>query len=158
MRREFMVNFSGKTDGKTMRLDRGGVTFLPYIKHVICRVFSPCSFAALLFSLFFRLILSAMSASPSLAETGLLPNSEKLAAVPASMRDCVERGDLSGAVTLVAKNGKILEFDAVGWADLANKRPMTRETLFWVASMTKPMTAAAILAVQRGPIDVDRIG
>jgi CubicO group peptidase (beta-lactamase class C family) len=65
--------------------------------------------------------------------------------VPASMRKFMEWGDISGAVTLVAKAGKIVEFDALGYADLSNKRPMQKDTLFWVASMTKPITSVAVL-------------
>lgn len=68
--------------------------------------------------------------------------------IPGSMRKFMEWGDISGAVTLVAQAGKVVEFDALGYADLADKRPMRKDTLFWVASMTKPMTAAAVLLLR----------
>ncbi len=54
-------------------------------------------------------------------------------------------GELAGAVTLVARDGKVLGFDTVGFADLKSGRPMRKDAMFWVASMTKPVTAAAIL-------------
>lgn len=68
-----------------------------------------------------------------------------LSSIPAVMQQQVDWGELAGAVTLVAREGEILEFDAVGYADLADRRPMKKDTLFWVASMTKPITAAAVL-------------
>jgi len=66
-------------------------------------------------------------------------------ACAAALQQYVDCGDIAGAVTLVARDGKIVEFDALGYANLADRRPMKKETLFWVASMTKPITAAAIL-------------
>lgn len=69
----------------------------------------------------------------------------KFADVPVALQQYVDWGEIAGAVTLVAQDGKILEFDAVGFADLANRRPMEKGMLFWVASMTKPMTSAAVL-------------
>lgn len=63
------------------------------------------------------------------------------------MRTFVESGELAGAVVLIARDGRVVEFDASGFADLAEKRPMRRDTFFWVASMTKPITAAAIMAL-----------
>src|SRR5579863_8885701 len=64
------------------------------------------------------------------------------------MREFVEAGQISGAVTLVAHKGKIVHFEAVGEADIAAHRPMTKETLFAVASMTKPITATAVMMLQ----------
>lgn len=79
------------------------------------------------------------------ASAALAPEPLQLAAIPAAMQQYVEWGDIAGAVTLVARDGRVLEFDAVGLADVATKRPMKKDTLFWVASMTKPITSAAIL-------------
>jgi len=65
------------------------------------------------------------------------------------MREFVEAKQISGAsVTLVAHKGKIVHFEAVGEADIATHRPMTKETLFAVASMTKPITATAVMILQ----------
>ncbi len=69
------------------------------------------------------------------------------------LQQYVDWGDLAGAVSLIARDGKVLEFDAVGCANLATKSPMKKDTLFWVASMTKPMTsAAALLLVSEGKL------
>lgn len=57
----------------------------------------------------------------------------------------VDRHVLAGAVTLVASKDKVLSLEAVGYADLAAKKPMRTDCLFWIASMSKPMTAAALM-------------
>jgi len=64
------------------------------------------------------------------------------------MREFVEAKQISGAVTLVAHKGKVVHLEAVGEADIATHRPMTKETLFAVASMTKPITATAVMILQ----------
>ncbi len=63
---------------------------------------------------------------------------------------------LSGAVTLVAAPDKTLHLDATGKADLDGDKPMRPDTLFWIASMTKPITATAVLMLQdEGKLSVD---
>jgi len=57
----------------------------------------------------------------------------------------VDAGDLSGAVTLVARKGKVVHLEAHGQMDLEAKKPMQTGTLFRMASMTKPITAVAVL-------------
>ena len=58
--------------------------------------------------------------------------------------EAVERGDLVGAVVLVARKGKIVLHEAVGMRDKERGLPMERNTLFRMASNTKPLVAAAI--------------
>ena len=53
----------------------------------------------------------------------------------------VDDGTLAGAVTLVAEKDKVLSLEAVGWADVAAKKPMKTNALFWIASQSKPITA-----------------
>ena len=53
--------------------------------------------------------------------------------------------DISGAVTLVARRGKVVHLEAHGLADLETGRPMQTGALFRMASMTKPLTAVSIL-------------
>jgi CubicO group peptidase (beta-lactamase class C family) len=63
---------------------------------------------------------------------------------------------LAGAVCLVATRDKILDEEAVGFADLANKRPMRADGEFWIASDTKPMTATALMMlVEEGKVQLD---
>ena len=60
----------------------------------------------------------------------------------------VDRHQTSGTVTLVARKGKILSLDAVGWQDIEGKLPMKPDTIFQIASMTKPVTAMGILMLE----------
>ena len=53
--------------------------------------------------------------------------------------------DFAGAVTLVMRKGKLVHFQAHGSMDLESNKPMRTDTLFRMASMTKPMTAVSIL-------------
>lgn len=76
--------------------------------------------------------------------------------VPASVREYVDRGVIAGAVTLVADRDRVLALDAVGEADMAAHAPMRTNSLFWIASMTKPTTGALILMLQdEGKLSVD---
>lgn len=59
-------------------------------------------------------------------------------------REAVERGDLVGAVLLVAKDGKVVLHEAVGWRHKGKGLPMERNTMFRMASNTKPTIATAI--------------
>ena len=72
----------------------------------------------------------------------------ELPSVSAAMRKAVENGDISGAVTVVVTKDKVVHCDATGLADIARKEPMTPDSLFWIASMTKPVTAVAVLMLQ----------
>jgi hypothetical protein len=68
----------------------------------------------------------------------------------------IEANEISGAVTLVAKDGEIVRLEARGKADMANNRRMKQNNLFWIASMTKPLTGAAILLLQdQGKLSTD---
>ncbi len=72
----------------------------------------------------------------------------KLAGIGAAMQDMVARQEVAGAVTVVVSKDRVLHLEATGAADVAAKRPMTPDTLFWIASMTKPIAGAAILMLQ----------
>lgn len=80
----------------------------------------------------------------------------KLAAVPQAMKGLVEQKEISGAVTLIATRDKVVQVEAVGQADVAGNVPMRPDTMFWIASMTKPITATAVLMLQdEGKLSVD---
>jgi CubicO group peptidase (beta-lactamase class C family) len=81
---------------------------------------------------------------------------ERLAAVPQALQRFVDDQTIAGAVTLVARHDRILRVDTIGQADLAQGRPMKADSLFWIASMTKPMTAVTVLMLQdEGRLSVD---
>ncbi len=68
----------------------------------------------------------------------------------------VDRQELAGAVMLVADRQKVLAAEAAGWADIAARKPMRTDSLFWIASQTKPITAAALMIlVDEGKVKVD---
>jgi CubicO group peptidase (beta-lactamase class C family) len=70
--------------------------------------------------------------------------------------EAVERGDLVGAVLLVARQGRIVLHEAVGMRDAEQRLPMERNTLFRMASNTKPVVATAIARlVEDGALDYD---
>jgi CubicO group peptidase (beta-lactamase class C family) len=66
-------------------------------------------------------------------------------AIDTRMHQFDKSGDLSGSVTIVGTSKGIVHFGAVGIADFDAKREMTRETMFKIASMTKPITALGIM-------------
>jgi len=72
----------------------------------------------------------------------------KLSGVHSSMQSFVDSHDLSGAVTVVATRDKIIDCEAVGLANIETKEAMRPDSLFWIASMTKPVTAVALLMLQ----------
>lgn len=72
-------------------------------------------------------------------------STERLARVHEAVAKHIEQKDVSGAVTLVARRGKIVHFEAQGLADIDSKKPMTKDSIFRLASMSKPITAVAVL-------------
>jgi CubicO group peptidase (beta-lactamase class C family) len=59
----------------------------------------------------------------------------------------VDAGELAGAVTLVWRGGKVVQSACVGWRDIAAGLPIERDTIFRIASMSKPITSAAALVL-----------
>jgi len=77
------------------------------------------------------------------------------AALSNSIQPYVDRHELAGAVMFVADKGGMLAAEAIGWADLGERKPMTTESVFWVASQAKPITAVAIMMlVDEGKLSV----
>src|SRR4026209_2872313 len=72
----------------------------------------------------------------------------KLPGVGPAMEEMIAKNEIAGAVTVVVSKDKVLHFETTGLADVAAKRPMSPDTLFWIASMTKPVTGVAILMLQ----------
>ena len=62
-----------------------------------------------------------------------------------AMQNVVDQGKFSGVVTLVARHGKVVHFDAVGKQDIEANRPMAKDTIFRIYSMTKPITGVAMM-------------
>jgi CubicO group peptidase (beta-lactamase class C family) len=82
-------------------------------------------------------------------------DSAKLAQIDASFEDSVSRKQIAGAVALIARHGKIAYLKAFGSQDLEASTPMGPDTIFRIASMSKPITStAALILVDEGRIDV----
>jgi len=78
------------------------------------------------------------------------------ASVQSIVQPTIDKGRLAGAVVLVTNRDKVLLVEAMGLADRDTKRPMATDTLFWIASMSKPMTAAAMMIlVDEGKVSLD---
>lgn len=73
-----------------------------------------------------------------------------------SVQPFVDQGLIAGAVLLAATRDRVLALETAGYADLATKKPMPPDSLFWIASMTKPMTGTALMMlVDEGRVNVD---
>jgi CubicO group peptidase (beta-lactamase class C family) len=81
------------------------------------------------------------------------PNSGRIAA---AMQKMIDAQEVAGAVTLVATRQGISHFAAIGQTSPARAQPLRKNAIFWIASMTKPITGAAILMLQdEGKLSVD---
>lgn len=79
-----------------------------------------------------------------------------LAQIPATLQGFVDQGSLAGVVSLLWRKGETVQVNTVGYRDLAAKAPMTRDTLFRIASMTKPVTSvAALILVEEGKLRLE---
>jgi CubicO group peptidase (beta-lactamase class C family) len=104
-----------------------------------------------------RLLLPALAVlaaiSPAPAQS---PDAARLAAVRERMQKFVDDGEIAGAVTVVGRRGGVVHHEAVGSQSLEAKTPMGEDSLFRIASMTKPITAIAIMILaDEGKLSVD---
>jgi CubicO group peptidase (beta-lactamase class C family) len=93
-------------------------------------------------------------ALPGLAQAGQVPpgspedvglSSERLGRIHEAIERHIDAGNITGAVTLVARRGRIAHFEAHGLMDLDAETPMRKDAVFRLMSMTKPVTATAVL-------------
>ena len=107
----------------------------------------------LIASLYACALLLAASYSEA-AEHGM--DEKVLSQIPQKLQAIIDRGQSSGMVTLVARNGEIASIDAVGWRYMAKKEPLETTDVFWAASITKPFVAVAIMMmVDKGHLQLD---
>ena len=69
---------------------------------------------------------------------------DRFAAVAPRMREFVDKGEAAGVVTLIATKDRIIHLAAAGKTDLAKDRKMKTDDIFWIASMSKPITAVCV--------------
>jgi CubicO group peptidase (beta-lactamase class C family) len=98
------------------------------------------------------ILLLMLVAIPLIAAT--LPNakpeevgfsSDRLQRIHQMIQRRIDAGDISGAITLVARNGRIAHFETHGLMDIETRKPMARDAIFRMASMSKPITGVAIM-------------
>jgi len=100
--------------------------------------------ALLLFTL--NTIVTLAAISPVIVQAQSDVNTPpKLPGVHEAMQKFIDAGDMSGALTLVVTKDKILHQDVIGLGNISTKEPIKTNSLFWIASMTKPITAVAVL-------------
>src|SRR5690242_2958659 len=102
--------------------------------------------STLVLAVIFAAALPALPASIQTAkpeQTGF--SSERLARIHDMVQRHIDEHDISGAVTLVARGGKVAHFEAHGLADIDARKPMSKDSLFWMMSMTKPVVGTAVL-------------
>ncbi|HEY8572244.1 serine hydrolase domain-containing protein [Phenylobacterium sp.] len=81
---------------------------------------------------------------------------EGLAQIPPTLQGFVDQGALSGVVTLLWRKGQIVQLNTAGYRDVETKAPMQRDTLFRIASMTKPVTSvAALMLIEEGKLRLE---
>ena len=91
----------------------------------------------------FVLVVPATNRGQRVSEPGLDP--QRLAKIAPRMKSLVDEGAIAGAVTLVARNGKVFSLEAVGFQDLETRKPMRTDTIFDVRSVTKIVTAIGVM-------------
>ena len=100
---------------------------------------------------------SILAASLSFAQPAPAPgiNQDIVGKIPDRMRHFVDDKTVAGVVTLVAHGNDIVEFDAQGMADAEAGRPMRKDSIFQIMSMTKPVTAIGIMMLaEEGKLSV----
>lgn len=84
------------------------------------------------------------------------PPPDTLKSIPAELQCLVDQGKIPGAVTLVARDGKLVHSSVVGYQDIASRTPMRMDTIFRFYSMSKPITSVAILMLmEQGKLRLD---
>ena len=92
---------------------------------------------------------AALLASPALA-------GKPETVAKAALQPYVERKEIAGAVVVILDRDKVLEEDTVGYADIAARRPMSEDALFWIASTSKPFVGTAVMMlVEEGKLSLD---
>jgi CubicO group peptidase (beta-lactamase class C family) len=86
----------------------------------------------------------------------LAQTAANLDSIPARMHEVIVANEVPGAVTVVATHDSVLRMDAQGWADPQHKSFMRVDSIFWIASMSKPITATAVLMLmEEGKLSLD---
>jgi len=81
---------------------------------------------------------------------------ERDAAIAARMQEMIAKNEVPGAVTVVVSRDGVTHLGVAGHAEAAKKRPLRKDSIFWIASMTKPVTAVAVMMLRdEGKLSID---
>jgi CubicO group peptidase (beta-lactamase class C family) len=103
---------------------------------------------------FFALPLLALQLSAASATSVAIPkgkpedagmSTERLKRIHEAIQRHIDAGEISGAVTLVARRGRVVHFEAHGLMDRESSKPMEKDAIFRIASMSKPVTGVAVM-------------
>src|SRR5215216_6364700 len=72
-------------------------------------------------------------------------STERLARIAPVMQSYVDQRGFSGISTMLARRGRIIHFEQVGWKDRDTHTPLTADTLYRIYSMTKPIVSVALM-------------
>jgi CubicO group peptidase (beta-lactamase class C family) len=112
------------------------------------------SLAALLFLI--PLCAAPAGELPKSEPAGVGLSAEKLRDLKPALQKLVDDGKIPGGVAVVARHGKVAYVTTFGYRDLPSKTPMTEDTIFAIASMTKPITCTAVMMlVEQGKLGLD---
>ncbi|MHC4206739.1 MAG: serine hydrolase domain-containing protein, partial [Planctomycetota bacterium] len=93
---------------------------------------------------------------PTAAPEAVGLSAQKLKDVKAAMQKLVDDNRIAGGVFVVARRGKVVQFEACGMMDIESAKPMKRDTIFRFYSMSKPVTTvAAMILYEQGKIKLD---
>jgi CubicO group peptidase (beta-lactamase class C family) len=100
-------------------------------------------------------VLRAFALAPVSGSEALGFSSSRLARIEAWQQAQVDAGAFSGAVAAIARNGKVAYLRAVGFRDRTKTVPLQSDAIFWIASMTNPVTSVAtMMLAEEGKLDL----
>ena len=106
--------------------------------------------------LFVLLAHAAAQSLPPAAPQELGFSPERLERISSWLRDDIAKGTIPGAVLMIVRHGKVAHFEAAGSLDPDTKAPMTKDAIFRIYSMTKPIVSVAVMMLaEQGRIKLE---
>ena len=90
-------------------------------------------------------LIVALSQTPIVSPESVGVSSQRLALVDSMLQQHVHDGRVPGLVAGVSRHGQLVFLKSYGWQDIENKTPMQEDSIFQIRSMSKPITAVAVL-------------
>src|SRR3954470_21054847 len=92
---------------------------------------------------------------PAAAPESVGMSGQRLARIGEAFKKEIEQGKLPGAVMLVARKGKVVYWEAMGFQEKEGAKPIAKDSIFRIYSMTKPLVSiAAMMLVEEGRIQL----